>query len=92
MNGFSVLAQTHRKAGQEHVADLYDFLGTCKGDDFYKLFDSSAFNEIVMSYVRKAVRELADEGTLDDEQATAVRNRVSLLFDEMQAKEVCERC
>lgn len=90
MNGFTVLAQTYRNAGQEHEADLYDFLGTCRGDDFYKLFDSSAFNEICMSYVRKAVRELVDEETLEDEQATAVRNRVSLLFDETQAKEVCE--
>lgn len=90
MNGFTLLAGSYRKTGQEHEADLYDFLGSCSEDDFYKLFDSSAFNEITMCYVRRAVRELVDEGKLEDEQARSVRNRVSLLFDEKQAKEVCE--
>jgi hypothetical protein len=90
MNGFALVADGYRKTGQEHEADLYDFLGSCSQDDFYKLFDSSAFNEIAMCYIRRAVRELVDEGTLDDEQARAVRNRVRFLFDEKQAKELNE--
>ena len=38
--------------------------------------------------MRRAVKELTDEGTIDEEQAKAVRNRYSLLFDEIQADEV----
>ena len=99
MTGFTLEADSYRKAAEqgklgkeeaEQFCRIYDFLGACSEDDFYKLFDSSAFNEIVMCYVRRAVRELVDEEVLDDEQARRVRNRVSLLFDEMQAKEVCE--
>ena len=97
MNGFTLLSDSYKKAlsqGQisKEEADkkcrVYDFLATCDDDDFCNMFDSSAFNEIAKSYMRLAVRELADEGTIDEEQAKAVRNRFSLLFDEKQAHEV----
>ncbi len=99
MNGFTLMAESYRKAaeqgkiGKEEAAQscrIYDFLGSCSKDDFYTLFDSSAFNEIAKDYMRLAVRELVDEGTLDEEQGKAVRNRFAYLFDEKQAKEVCE--
>lgn len=98
MNGFKLMADSYRKAAEEgkiskEQADkdcrIFDFLGTCDDDDFYKLFDSSAFNEIAKSYMRLAVKELVSEGTIDEEQGKAVRNRFSLLFDEKQAKDVC---
>lgn len=88
MNGYKVLADAHRKAGQEHEADLLDFIGNCSPDDICFLFDSSAFNEIAKAYVRRAVSELQDDKTLTSEQAEAVRARHSGLFDEMQAKQV----
>jgi hypothetical protein len=99
MNGFTLEADSYRKAAEqgkmgkeegEQFCRIYDFLGTCSEDDFYKLFDSTAFNEIAKDYMRLTVRELVDEGTLDEDQGRAVRNRFSLLFDEKQAKEVCE--
>lgn len=88
MNGFKLIADAHRKQGMTRQADLYDFLGDCSTDDICTLFDSSAFNEIAKSYLRKAVSELQDEGTLTEEQAKAVRNRYALLFDEMTAKQI----
>lgn len=90
MNGFTLMADAQRKHGNEKYARVLDFLGTCDQEDFCNMFDSSAFNEIAKSYMRLAVRELMDEGTLEDEQARAVRNRFSLLFDEKKAKEVSE--
>jgi hypothetical protein len=90
MNGFSLLAEAYRKNNQAHEAHLMDFLSECKEDDFYKLFDSSAFNEICMSYVRRAVKELVNEETITDDQAVAVRNRVSVLFSEVTAKDICQ--
>ena len=88
MNGFLMYADTFRKNGQERKAELYEFLGNCTDDDICSLFDSTAFNEIAKTYMRKAVSELQDEGVIDEEQALAVRNRYALLFDEMQAKQV----
>ena len=97
MNGFTLLADAQRKAVEKGLISkeesdkkcrVYDFLATCDQEDFCNMFDSSAFNEISKSYMRLAVKELTDEGTIDEEQAKAVRNRFSLLFDEKQAHEV----
>lgn len=97
MNGFQLQADAYKKAAEQgkitqEQADkeckVFDFLATCDDEDICNLFNSSAFNEIAKSYMRLAVRELADEGVIDEEQATAVRNRYSLLFDEKRAQEV----
>lgn len=100
MNGFKLLAESYRKAAEQGViskveADkqcrVLDFLGTCDDEDICTMFDSSAFNEIAKSYMRQAVKELVSEGTLDEDQGQAVRNRFSLLFDEKKAKEVIKK-
>ena len=99
MNGFQLLSDSYKKAlslGEisreeaEKKCRVFDFLATCDQEDFYNLFDSSAFNEISKSYMRLAVKELVSEGTIDEDHGKAVRNRFSLLFDEKQSKEVCE--
>lgn len=97
MNGYKLLADSYRKAAEEkkitqEQADkeckVLDFLATCDEIDICNLFNSSAFNEITKSYLRIAVKELTEEGTIDEDQAKAVRNRFSLLFDEKQAQDV----
>lgn len=99
MNGYRLMADSYRKAAEngniskeesEKVARSYDFLASCDQEDICNLFDSSAFNEIAKSYMRLAVRELVEEGTIEEEQGRAIRNRFSLLFDEKQAREVYE--
>lgn len=99
MNGFKLMSDSYREAlakGEvtqeeaEKKCKAYDFLSTCSQDDFYNLFDSSAFNEIAKSYLRIAVKELISEGKINEEQGKAIRNRFSVLFDEKQAKDVCE--
>lgn len=99
MNGYEVMAKTYRKLVEggrlskeeaEKKCKVYDFLASCDNEDIYNLFDSSAFNEIAKEYMRLAVKELVSEGAIDEDQGKAVRNRFSLLFDEKQAKEVCE--
>lgn len=99
INGFTLIAEGYKTAGEQGIISkeqafkcyqIYDFLATCDHEDFYTLFDSSAFNEIAKEYMRLAVRELVEEGTLEEEQGRAVRNRFALLFYEKTAKEVCE--
>lgn len=79
--------QISKEEAEKH-ARIYDFLSTCDLDDLFILFDSSAFNEIAKSYLRKAVSELITEEVLEEDQARAIRNRFSLLFDEIKANEV----
>ncbi len=99
LNGFEVMADTYRKLASEGTISqeeaekkckVFDFLSSCDDEDICNLFDSSAFNEIVKSYMRLTVKELVSEGELDGNQGRAVQNRFSLLFDEKKAKEVCE--
>ena len=99
MNGFKIMADGYRKAVSEgkinkDQADknirVLDFLGSCDQDDIYKLFDSSAFNEITKSYMNLAVYELINEAVIKEKQGEAVRSRFSRLFDEKGAREVVE--
>jgi len=99
MNGFSMFAETYRKAAEqgkidkaqaEKKARIFDFLGTCDQEDFYILFDSTALNEIAKDYMRETVRRLVDDGTLEEEQGRAVRNKYSMLFEDLTAKEISE--
>ena len=99
MNGFQLTADSYRKAAEQgkiskEYADkeckVLDFRATWDDTENYNMFDSAAFNEIAKSYMRIAVRELVDEGVLENDQAKAVKNRYSLLFDEKTAKEACE--
>lgn len=97
MDGYKIMAESYRKAAEEGKitkeqaekdCKAFDFLASCDQDDFNNLFDSGAFNEIAKSYMRLAVKELIEEGTIDEEQGRAVRNRFALLFSEKTAKDV----
>ena len=99
MNGYELLAASYRKMAEEGKISkekaekdcrVFDFLATCDLEDKFTMFDSSAFNEIVKSYMRLAVNRLVEKGTIEEEQGTAVRNEFAFLFDEKTAKEVWE--
>ena len=99
MNGFAMMSKMYRDeaaAGEinQEFADrycrIYDFLASCDEEDFYIMFDSSAFNEIAKAYLKKAVNELAAEGEITEEQGKSVRGRFSVLFDESPSKPICE--
>lgn len=99
MNGYSLMADSYKKAAEQgkttkeqaekHIR-IYDFLASCDPDDICILFDSSAFNEVSKGYLQKAVKRLVDNGTIEEEQAASVRNEYRLLLSEMTAKEVSE--
>lgn len=100
MNGYKLMAESYRKAAKEgnisreeaeKIARSYDILASCDQEDICNLFDSSAFNEIAKSYMRLAVKELIEEGTIEEEQGRAIRNRFSLLFSEKKASEVWKK-
>lgn len=95
MNRYKAKADRYRKLAEnggmskelaEMECRIFDFLATCNRSDIYKLFASSAFNDITESFLRKAVNELKEEGTITEEQAGAVRDRFRLLLENFQAK------
>lgn len=96
MNGFSLMANSYRhlvKQGQltEEEArrniEIYDFLSTCNQDDFCRMVDSSAFNDIIRAFLKKAMRGAG----LDEESENRMLSELRYLFDEMSAKEVLEK-
>ena len=70
----------------ERKVRIFDFLATCDDDDFYTLFDSSAFNEIAKDYFRMALKKAG----VDDETRSNVMNEFRFLLSEKTAKQVCE--
>ena len=60
------------------------FLCKWSDDDFYTMVDSSAFNDIIKAFVKKAVEVLPQ-----NEQEKVIDN-LRWLFDEKTAKEIVE--
>ena len=92
-NGFKSIADSYRKVVEQgkmtkEIAEpeirIYDFLATCTQDDFCRLVDSSAFNDIIKAYLRMAVRNV----NLDKKTENKLMNEISCLFDEMSASNV----
>lgn len=95
MNGFKMLSDSYKtlleqgkidKETAEKEMRVLDFLSTCDTDDFCRLVDSSAFNDIIRGYVKLAV-ENAD---IDEESQQKVINQLRWIFDEKTAKEVLD--
>ena len=93
MNGFSIMSESYKKLMEQgmitkEIADreirIYDFLATCTVDDFCRMVDSSAFNDIIKAFVKMAVVN-ADIG---EENQEKVNNQLRWIFDEKSAREV----
>lgn len=90
-----MMADSYRKAIDQgkiskEVAEqeirIYDFLSTCSQDDIYRMVNSSAFNDVMKAYMKKAVKNVG----LKEDDEKKVLNELRFLFDEKTAKEICE--
>lgn len=95
MNGYTLMADSYRKLMNEgkitkECAEkeirIYDFLATCDKDDLCIMVDSSAFNDIIRSFLSLAIKE-AD---IDEKTQEKLFNQLRWIFDVKQAKEVLE--
>ena len=93
MNGYTIMADSYRKAMEQgqiekEVAEkeirIYDFLATCDTDDICRMVDSSAFNDIIRAFLRMAV----NNADISEKDKDKVLNQLRWIFDEKQAKEV----
>ena len=93
MNGYTMMADSYRnlmKLGKidKETADkeirIYEFLATCDIDDFCRMVDSSAFNDIIRAFLKMAV----NNSGIDEKSKGKVKNQLRWIFDEKSAKEV----
>lgn len=96
MNGFAMMSDSYKKLLEhgklareiaEKEIRIYDFLATCTVDDFCRMVDSTAFNDIIRAYVKMSVVN-ADIGVENQEK---VINQLRWIFDEKSAKEVLKQ-
>ena len=91
MNGYKMTADAYREAKKRDPRlDLdsniktLDFLSTCTAEDIHNLFNSTAFNNICMGYVKMAVNDFKE---LDDDMKDRIINHVRYKFDTATANQ-----
>ncbi len=93
MNGYTLMAESYRKLMNEGKIEkelaekeirVYEFLSNCDKDDYCRLIDSSAFNDIIKAFLKMAL----DNAEIDQETQKKVIRQLSWIFDEKSAKEV----
>ena len=73
--------------GARRTVEIYEFLATCNQDDFCKMVDSSAFNDIIRAFLKKAI----NGAELDEKSKNSMMNELRYLFDDLSAKEVLSK-
>lgn len=91
MNGYKMSADSYRilkkrdpKIDVDSNIKTLDFLATCTEEDIYNLFNSTAFNNICMGYVKVALNDFKE---IDEELRDRLINYVRYKFDTITAKE-----
>lgn len=93
MNGYKMSADAYRtlrgnsKLDQKDVESnikTLDFLATCTEEDIYNLFNSTAFNNICMGYVKMALNDFKE---IDEDTKDRLINHVRYKFDTVTAKQ-----
>lgn len=100
MNGYKIMSDAYKKMVEErklHPEEaekdirIFDFLSSCDEDDFYRLFDSSAFNDITKTYLDYVLHDLTSVNELSKADAEKIQERFGAAFDMMDAKTVCKK-
>lgn len=93
MNGYKMTADSYRtlrgnskvdQADVESNIKVLDFLATCTKEDIYNLFNSTAFNNICMGYVKNALNDFEE---LSDDMKGRITSHVKYKFDTLTAEQ-----
>lgn len=93
MNGYELLASSYRlllkrgEIAEDEAAKkirVYDFLATCDKEDIYTLVDSSAFNDIIKIFCKKAL----ENSSVNKQSAKEVIDELGDLFN-FPCEEIC---
>lgn len=91
MNGYKMSADAYRefkkrdpKIDVDSNIKVLDFLSTCTEEDIYNLFNSTAFNNICMGYVKMALNDFKE---IDEDTKDRLINHVRYKFGTVTAKQ-----
>ena len=91
MNGYKMSANAYRefkkrdpKIDVDSNIKVLDFLATCTEEDIYNLFNSTAFNNICIGYVKNALNDFKE---LDEDMKDRIINHVRYKFDTVTAEQ-----
>lgn len=91
MNGYKMSADAYRefkkrdpKIDVNSNIKVLDFLAACTQEDIYNLFNSTAFNNICMGYVKVALNDFKE---LDEDMKDRITNHVRYKFDTVTAEQ-----
>lgn len=93
MTDFELMAESYKRLMNDGKIDkieakkeirIYDFLATCEMDDFCRMIDSGAFNDIIRAYLEMVIKNT----DLDEESKNKITGQLRWIFDEKQTKEV----
>lgn len=91
MNGYKMTADAYREAKKrdprldlDSNIKVLDFLAKCTEEDIHNLFNSTAFNNICMGYVKMALNDFKE---LDDDMKDRIINHVRYKFDTATANQ-----
>lgn len=91
MNDYKMTADAYREAKKrdprldlDSEIKTLDFLSTCTKADLYNLFNSTAFNNICLGYVKMALNDFKE---LDEELKDRITNHVRYKFDTVPANQ-----
>lgn len=91
MNGYKMSADSYRefkkinpKIDVDSNIKTLDFLSTCTKEDICNLFNSGAFNNICMGYVKNALNDFKE---LDEDMKDRITNHVRYKFDTLTAEQ-----
>lgn len=91
MNGYKMTADAYRaikekdpKIDIDSNIKTLDFLATCTKEDIYNLFNSTAFNNICMGYVKMALNDFEE---LSDDTKDRITSHVKYKFDTLTAEQ-----
>jgi hypothetical protein len=84
MNGYTLLADSYRQLKQNGTIDaaeadkairIYDFLASCDAEDKRLLFDSSAFNDMILYVCKQAIADAGVSQSAAAKILAAVQSR-----------------
>lgn len=93
MNGYELLASSYRsllergEITEEEATKkirIFDFLTTCDKEDIYTLVDSSAFNDIIKIFCKKAL----ENSSVSKQSAKKIIDELGDLFN-FPCEEIC---
>lgn len=91
MNGYKMTADAYRefkkkdpKIDVDSNIKVLDFLSTCTKEDICNLFNSTAFNNICMGYVKNALNDFKE---IDEDTKDRLINHVRYKFDTLTAEQ-----